>query len=349
MIRELWYELLRAYISFGLRFYFKDIIVVGKEKLPKGKPIIFLSNHQNAFLDALLIVTTNMGKIHFLTRSEVFGKKFYRWILSTMRMIPIYRIRDGWDSLEKNAETFRLCNEAFSKGECVLLFPEGNHDQRRRVRPLSRGFTKIAFGAQAQQTDLDLQIVPVGINYEHHHNFFKRVSIYYGDPIAVKAYHEETNGANLLREKVSEELKDLIVHIDDLPNHDEILKRIESSDLDLCDPVKVNQVLTDNNWSASEGTKKTKSGLVDVLFFPFRIVFIILNFLPMSIWKSIRKKIKDPVMVTSIKVGVGIFIFPIMYLLQSLVVLVFTNALIALGFLLVCIVSLPLTSLIDNR
>lgn len=349
MIRELWYELLRAYVSFGLRFYFKEITVVGKDKLPKDKPIIFLSNHQNAFLDALLIVTTNMGKIHFLTRSEVFGKKFYKWLLSTMRLIPIYRIRDGWESLEKNAETFRQCNDAFSKGECILLFPEGNHDQHRRVRPLSRGFTKIAFGALTQQPALDLQIVPVGINYEHHHNFFKRVSIYYGDPISVKAYNEETNGANLLREKVSEELKELIIHIDDLTKHDEILSQIKSSTLDLCDPVKVNQALKDNDWSRFASKKKTKSALVDVLFFPFRIVFMILNFVPMSIWKSIRKKIKDPVMVTSIKVGVGVFIFPIVYMLQSAVVLLFSNLLIAAGFLLVCIISLPLISLVDNR
>jgi hypothetical protein len=167
----------------------------------------------------------------------------------------------------------------------------------------------------------------------------------------VQEFSSLNNGANLLREKVSDELKELIIHIDDLDRHDEILDKIKSANLDLCDPIKVNEVLQKDDWSGLnlKNQKSNRSGIIDILFFPLKVVFGIINFLPMLIWGRIRKKIKDPVMVPSIKVGVGVFIFPIIYALQTLLVFLLTSVSIAAGFLLASVVSLPLTSLVSNR
>lgn len=350
MVGRLWYEFLRAYVGFGLKFYFRKQTIVGKENLPHDKPIVFLANHQNAFLDAFFIVTGTAYSIYFLTRAEVFKGKFSRWILSSMKLIPVYRIRDGWDSLEKNAATFNQCYNAFQHNECIIMFPEGNHDQHRRLRPLSRGFTKICFGALERDNEMDLQIVPVGINYEHHVNYFKNASVHYGRPIEIKQYFTEANGANMLRDKVAEEIKKLMVHIEDKDRHDEIFANVVNSGADVCDPIAVNKLIAADQWP-KEGEKKptTRSATVTALLFPIIFLLKVLNFLPMLGWRAMRKKIKDPVMVASVKVAFGVFMFPTLYLVQAILVFLFTNGWVALAFFVVCIFSMPLKAILSGR
>ena len=81
-------------------------------------------------------------------------------------MIPIYRIRDGRESLKNNQAVFDLCSDLLQQKEAILMFPEANHNLKRRVRPLSKGFTRILFNTLLQAPETDIQIVPVGINYK---------------------------------------------------------------------------------------------------------------------------------------------------------------------------------------
>ena len=38
--------------------------------------------------------------------------KQFQWFLDALKMIPIYRIRDGYNQLAKNEETFRTINSS---------------------------------------------------------------------------------------------------------------------------------------------------------------------------------------------------------------------------------------------
>ena len=100
-------------------------------------------------------------------------------------MLPVYRIRDGKDSIAKNQEIFEACYEIFAKGESVLIFPEGNHGLPRRVRPLSKGFTRIAYGFLDKYPDRALYIVPIGLNYTNILRPFRDVSLYYGKAFSI--------------------------------------------------------------------------------------------------------------------------------------------------------------------
>jgi len=187
-MKRIWYHLVKIYIRTGLHFYFKEIKVIGKENIPKKGALLFVSNHKNALIDPLLIATTTTRNIHFLTRASAFKITLVRWILSTVNMLPIYRLRDGKETLAKNNEIFRKCYNILNKKRSLLIFPEGTHDIRRWVRPLSKGFTRITFGALEQNDALDLTIVPVGLNYSKADAYAESVAIYYGKPIAVNQY-----------------------------------------------------------------------------------------------------------------------------------------------------------------
>jgi len=84
-----------------------------------------------------------------------------------------------------------------------MLFPEADHHQKRLLLPLSKGFTRIALGA-----DSAINIVPVGINYTHHRLFGGSVSIYYGRPISSVMYqNDDPQSSRLLRNEVNVQMQ----------------------------------------------------------------------------------------------------------------------------------------------
>ncbi len=63
-------------------------------------------------------------------------------MLDFIRMIPIYRFRDGLAAMKNNQETFNKGFEVLGNGGSIVMFPEGNHSLERRVRPLTKGLCK---------------------------------------------------------------------------------------------------------------------------------------------------------------------------------------------------------------
>ena len=56
-MKDIWVNFVKSYIRLGLFFYYKKIKVVGKENIPKDSAVLFVSNHQNALIDPLIIGT----------------------------------------------------------------------------------------------------------------------------------------------------------------------------------------------------------------------------------------------------------------------------------------------------
>jgi len=318
MIKRVWYFLLQWYVYFGLKFYFKKLIVHGTENIPRG-PVIFAANHQNAFLDALVMATTNQRYDHFLVRADIFKKPFARWLLGTLNMKPIYRIRDGRQALAQNKETFDYCREVFLHGEAIIMFPEGSHGEKRRVRPLSKGFTRVAFETLEQHPELTINIVPIGLNYSAHQKFRSSASIYFGKPIKANDYFREPLQAESarLRLDLMESMQKLTLHVEDLDHYPEIISKLENSGVNYLDPVDANQRVL--NIEHAKFSPKSPSGnsAGKILLFPLYYLALLVNSLPLFLWYRLAKKIKDPVWIASIKFCLGIFVFPIVYILET--------------------------------
>lgn len=349
MIQWIWYHSLRLYVWCGLHYYFKEITVRGKENIPKGS-VIFAVNHQNALLDALLIVCPNSYFTHFLTRADIFKKPFLRWLLSTFKMLPVYRLRDGWQTLGENQNTFDTCSEIFRQQGAVGIFPEGNHGAQRRIRPLSKGFTRLVFEALQKYPTLKINIVPVGLNFSAHQSFRSSVSIYYGTPILANNYFNDPLPAEAirLRNDLSDRLKKLTTHVEDAGQYDEIIQKLEITNPNYLDPIETNQRIAKiEKGEALPISQIEKSGgslLVKLIHF----LSVTINFPPLMAWKKIKKGIKDPVFVASVKFGFGVFAFPVYYFLISLIVYQVWGVIGSAICLLICIPSLALGHLRSN-
>src|SRR6478736_2057773 len=318
MIKRIWYFLLHWHVYFGLHFYFRRLIVKGIENIPEG-PVIFASNHQNAFMDALLMVTSTRKHCHFLVRADVFKNPFAKWLLNTMNMIPIYRIRDGRQALAQNQETFDYCRKALLAGDGVIMFPEGSHGEKRRIRPLSKGFTRVAFETLEQHPELTIHIVPVGLNYTEHKKFRSSVSVYYGKPIKANDYFKEPLQAESARLRVDlmESMQQLTMHIEDLDQYPTIISKLENSGVNYLDPVDANHRVAQIDLAKPLAKAPSENFPGKILLFPFYYLALLVNALPLALWYRMAKNIKDQVWIASIKFCLGIFVFPIIYILET--------------------------------
>ena len=216
---SLGYLLGYIFTTIGVCSFYRRYKVVGKENIPKGKPILFAGNHQNAFLEGAILGYVTRSPIYFLARSDIFKKKAANFMLTSLNALAIYRERDGADYREKNEEVFEQFYDLLSKNRRIVIFPEGNHGKYQQLRSLKKGIFRIGVGAENKYNkELDVQVVPVGINYGKFENMGGDLLVQFGKPIAVKDYiadnsvKQEENYIELvdeLRKRMSDQMIDI--------------------------------------------------------------------------------------------------------------------------------------------
>jgi len=334
MRRRLWYYFVKYYMRTGFAFYFKSVRMVGEENIPDKKAVLFVANHQNALLDPLLIGATNKRILHFITQAQVFKNSIVNSILVYINMLPIYRRRDGYDTLSKNEDTFQKCYRILDNKETLLIFAEGSHNLQRRVRVLSKGFARIAFGALELNPNNEIDIIPIGYNYSDAEKYGSSASVYYGKPISANYYwknFDKNESAIELISAVSEQLKTLTTHIEGKSNYEEIVQHFKPDDF--LYPEKVNKILENLDTLPPIPSKRKKG------FNPLLLLVKINSIFPLLIWRKVSRKIKEKEYISTFRFTVGITATPLFYLIQTAVISYFFGGKIGLIYLLISILS----------
>ena len=216
------YTLVKINIKAALRLNFRKMIFTGRnENVSRNKPIIFAPNHRNALLDALLVVYAgyHTKQVVFLARADIFKKKFIAWMLRGMRIIPVFRMRDGKDNLDKNKEVFDSAARILKNNNTVAIFPEARHNPKQSLLPIQKAVPRIVLPTEASLNfELNSQIVPVSIYYRDIFGFLSDVYITFGSPIEVSKYKEvyaenPNLATNQLRQDLELSLKSMVVNI----------------------------------------------------------------------------------------------------------------------------------------
>jgi len=216
---SLGYWLARPFVVFAHWLIYRKIVVVGKNKIPKGKPLVFAGNHQNALSDDIAIVCCLPTQPVWLGRAGLFDVKFTRPILRFLKIMPVYRIRDGKDTLGKNDEVFGKAITVLENKGTIALYPEAAHSFKRQMLPHKKGIPRIVFLAEEKNGfKLDIKIVPVGIYFSHYWHIGSKLLLMAGDPISVNDYrviYEENppRAALKLRDDLYNAIRDLTIDI----------------------------------------------------------------------------------------------------------------------------------------
>jgi 1-acyl-sn-glycerol-3-phosphate acyltransferase len=326
-LKDLVYSAIKSVVKAGLHCYYKKIEIRGLENVPKDKPVLFLPNHQSALMDVLLIVTDCSRKPYFLTRSDIFGKPFLDKIFNFFRMIPIYRIRDGRDALSKNEAIFDKCADILNSGSALAMFPEANHHLNRSVRPLSKGFTRILFRAMEKYPNLDVQLVPVGLNYKDATSFQDEVSLFYGKPISLNDVYQETDLHSTvirLKETITKNLQMLTTHIPPEANYKKVEAKLYERNINFLNPTETNneiQKVLKEPLADDEAlrTRRQKTSVLSPLF-------ILLNLPLVLFWRILVKpKVWEPEFMATMRFSMAFIGFSIYYLLIFIILLLLVN------------------------
>lgn len=214
-------------LRIGAEFFFGKHHLKNLERLNTGKPLVVCSNHASAHLDGVLIMIFSKRKFHVLVRADVFKKKWVASLLAKINLIPIYRMRDGFSSLEKNSETFDLCYEILKNNGAIIIFPEANCEPERKLRKMHKGAAKIAMMAEERSNyTLGVEMATVGITQERIISPGGRIFLEASEPFTLKPYHErykENNNkaCNEIIDDVEADLRTVLPVIEE--NKDEFL------------------------------------------------------------------------------------------------------------------------------
>ena len=150
-------------------------------------PLLLAANHPNSFLDAIILGSLFKHPVHFLARGDAFSNPLIKKLLIALKLIPIYRLKEGREYLALNDATFEKCRNVLLTGGTLLIFSEGLCVNDFGLRPLKKGTARIALDAWLQPgLTSTFTILPVSISY----NFFKgpgkHVILHFGERIAHK-------------------------------------------------------------------------------------------------------------------------------------------------------------------
>jgi glycerol-3-phosphate O-acyltransferase / dihydroxyacetone phosphate acyltransferase len=164
---------------------------IGRERIPRGVPVIVVANHFNGFVDPL-VVCAALGRLPRFIAKATLGKILpVRWLLAAAGVVLVQRRQDGPDGAGTNDDAFAACHDALRRNATVVIFPEGTTHDRAHLDPLRTGAARIALGARAAGAT-NLAVVPVGLTFADKVSIRDDVCVRVGAPIALDTWAEAT-------------------------------------------------------------------------------------------------------------------------------------------------------------
>lgn len=207
------YFFLRPYVDWCTRRSFSYIHMHGKENIPTDGAVILAPNHCNTLMDALVVLQADKQGSSFGARADIFKKPKVASLLRFLKILPMARMRDGAEAVERNLEVFDEVIDIIDHDMPFCIYSEGTHHTSHSVHQVRKGIWRIAKSAQEKLGDKPVYIVPVGLDYEDFFRYCCGLDIRFGEPIRVSEYMDVDN--HKLVEMLRERIQDLIVRTDE--------------------------------------------------------------------------------------------------------------------------------------
>jgi 1-acyl-sn-glycerol-3-phosphate acyltransferase len=252
------YFLLKVPIRTSFKTHFRKVFICNEQLIPRDHSIILGVNHPTAFLDPIAYAAFSQDFVfHFALRGDVFTTPLVRFLLKEVHCIPIYRFRDGFQALRKNAKSFKQIYGILEKGKRHMsVMAEGVTQHRKKLKPIQKGVATMAFGAWKKTGKENIAIVPHCLNYTNSHEFRSYVTFDFGEPIYLRDYFElyeedDRKAIEEVTEELEERMRKLTVHIEqdeDEPPVNALLDMARNNRRDPAFPI----VSTDRNMHVHE-------------------------------------------------------------------------------------------------
>lgn len=223
------YHILRGFGRLALRWFYRDVEVVGIERLPATGPVLLASNHPNALVDALVIGCTLRRPVTLTAKATLLDNPITRRLLRAAGVVPLRRASDdarngasGILDPSRNAKAFTAVLDVLEQGGIVLVFPEGKSHSDPELAPLKTGLARMALMARDERR-LTVPIIPVGLTFERKWEPRSRVLMYVGKPVSADAVAPNADAATGLTDRVNAGLREVTLNFPTLDDARQVL------------------------------------------------------------------------------------------------------------------------------
>jgi glycerol-3-phosphate O-acyltransferase/dihydroxyacetone phosphate acyltransferase len=214
------YRALRALGGLALRWFYREIEVIGMERLPVEGPMLLASNHPNALVDALVVGCVLPRPVVLTAKATLLENPITRLLVRTVGVVPLRRASDaipagsgGVLDPARNADAFAAVLDALEAGGIVLLFPEGKSHSDPALAPLKTGLARMALMARVERRLTRIPIIPIGLTFERKWEPRSRVLMQFGTPImCVAGVADEPNDVAALTQRVDAGLREVTLN-----------------------------------------------------------------------------------------------------------------------------------------
>jgi 1-acyl-sn-glycerol-3-phosphate acyltransferase len=168
------YNLLRWITGIALHWFYADIRVVGKERIPPREPLLIAVNHQNALVDSLIASWVVPRRMAMTAKATLADNPLIAFVFGMLQVVPLRRVSDEARKSNgspfdrsRNREAFREIIDLLAKNRAVLIFPEGKSHNNFGLEPLKTGLARLALQARDEGAVRELRILPLGLVFEN--------------------------------------------------------------------------------------------------------------------------------------------------------------------------------------
>lgn len=195
-----------------MRLYFRDIERFGEPPARSTRGRVFVSNHSNALLDPVLVMTDAPCAISPVAKSTLWNIPGLSWLLDRAGAVPIIRKKDNPDKdASANAAVFEKIAAHISGGGNILIFPEGTSHSDSKLAPLKSGAARMLVAA-AERGGVPPTFQAVALEFDAPSDFRSRCLVLWG-PVRELASipGEGEDQIRAVTAQMEDDLKELLV------------------------------------------------------------------------------------------------------------------------------------------
>lgn len=149
------FRVVQKWADFSVKIGGSDVKVYGTEKIPRDRPVLFISNHQSYADIPMLIYALRDFSFGFLLKISVTNIPFIKNYLEYMGCVPVNHadMRQAVAAINKSAELI-------NSGHSFLIFPEGKRSFNNTPAEFKNGAFKVV-------RKTGVTVVPIYIHNVH--------------------------------------------------------------------------------------------------------------------------------------------------------------------------------------
>jgi 1-acyl-sn-glycerol-3-phosphate acyltransferase len=206
------YRGLRWVNGIALHWFYRDIRVTGRNRIPVSAPLLIAVNHQNALVDSLIVGWVVPRRIVMTAKATLLSNPLIALVFRVLGVVPLRRVSDEAQESNgppvdrsRNTGAFEEILNLLGKSGAVLIFPEGKSHNEVGLEPLKTGLARLALQARDKRSIKGVTILPLGLVFEDKGVPGTIAGVHVGEPIEMDSWPNTDHVA--LTEEIAKRLR----------------------------------------------------------------------------------------------------------------------------------------------